>query len=64
MMNVEQENALLRATLKEILAIDEAANAGDQPGCMPMKYSLEGPLRYRWIDIKRKAQQLLHGQVG
>jgi hypothetical protein len=64
MMNVEQENALLKATLKEILSIDDAAGRGDQPGCMPMRYALSGSLRYRWMDIRLKAKQLLDGKVG
>jgi hypothetical protein len=62
-MNDAQKVALLESTLREILAIDEEAGRGNRPGCMPMQYSLSGELRYRWIDIRVKAKQLLNGDA-
>ena len=62
-MNDAQKAVLLEATLKEILALDEEAAKGNRPGCMPFQYALSGELRYRWIDIRVKARQLLDGKV-
>ena len=62
-MNDSQKAALLESTLREILRIDEEAAAGTRPGCMPFQYALSGQLRYRWIDIRVKAKQLLDGNV-
>ena len=62
-MNDTQKIALLEATLREILKVDEDAAKGNVPGCMPFQYALDGELRYRWIDIKMKAKQLLNGTV-
>jgi hypothetical protein len=62
-MNDAQKAALLEATLKEILSLDEEAAKGNRPGCMPFQYALSGELRYRWIDIRVKAKQLLAGNV-
>jgi len=62
-MNDAQKVALLEGTLKEILALDEEAAKGNRPGCMPFQYALSGELRYRWIDIRVKAKQLLEGNV-
>lgn len=60
-MNDAQKAALLESTLREILRLDEEAGKGNRPGCMPFQYALSGELRYRWIDIRVKAKQLLDG---
>jgi hypothetical protein len=55
--------ALLESTLREILKIDEEAGKGNTPGSMPFYYSLDGDLRYRWIDIRHRARELLKGEA-
>jgi len=55
--------AMAESLIRDILRLDEEAGKGNQPGCMPLQYALSGELRYRWIDIRVKAKQLLEGKV-
>lgn len=56
-MTMEQENALLRATLREILRIDEAASREKE--CISIDDALTGELLEQYRDIRRKARILV-----
>jgi hypothetical protein len=63
-MDDAKKVVLLESTLREILRIDEEAGKGNAPGSVPFYYSLDGDLRYRWIDIRHRAKELLEGRAG
>lgn len=59
-LSPEQEVALLRATVGEILSIDD--EAGQTPGCVAVEDAFEGrPLR-RWLQIKDRIRALSSAQ--
>lgn len=56
-MNLEQEKALLEATVREFLRIAEAAET--EKSCVAFEDALDGRLRDEWVSIRRKAKYLL-----
>ena len=60
MSNIDDKKRiiLLEATIREILRIDNDAEA-DQTGSMGFDTALDGSLREQWHRIRRKAMHLL-----
>lgn len=57
MLKLEKENALLRATLREILRIDEVART--EPGNVAFEDALTGRTQRQYRDIRVKAELLV-----